>query len=73
MLWLLAAASHFPMIGFPVDTRDMDAFAANLIKYAETCEAVPLQDAHRICVISDKSGAELWGGAEFEGWRGCRG
>jgi len=64
MWWLLAAVSHFSMIGFAVDSRNPDTFANDLIKYAETCEPISLQGEHRICVISDKSGAEIWVGLD---------
>jgi hypothetical protein len=64
MWWVLAAVSHFSMIGFAVDSRNPETFADDLIKYAETCEPLLLQADHRICVISDRSGAEIWVGLD---------
>jgi hypothetical protein len=57
---LAAIASHFSMVGFPVDVRNAEALSANMIAYAQQCEPSQLQGDDYLCIVRDKSGAELW-------------
>jgi len=60
-MWLLlAAVSHFSMIGYPVATQDSQTMGVDLQRYAEHCESIPLDAGHRACLVADASGAELW-------------
>ncbi len=61
-LALAAAVSHFSMVGFPVSTSDAATMGADVEVYARSCELTPLQGSNLLCVIEDKSGAELWVG-----------
>ena len=68
-MWFLAAlgASHFAMVGFPLDTSGEQAFSSDLSRYIQVCTPEQLSPDKLVCVISDKSGAELWIGLTKKG------
>ncbi len=56
----MAAASHFSDIGFPLDMSDAASFSASLEPLTHDCPAAQqLDERDTICVIKDRSGAEL--------------
>lgn len=55
----MAAISHFTDIGFALDTSDQAAFGASMGALTSNCAAEPLGESGALCLIKDKSGAEL--------------
>ncbi len=52
--------SHFSQAGFEVNTTDVAALSQSIQPYAEKCVPEALAGADNICLVRDKSGAELW-------------
>lgn len=48
------------MIGYPVATGGAEELARDVEHYAQRCEPIELQPTKVVCLVSDKSGAELW-------------
>jgi len=68
MWWLVAAGvSHFSMVGFPIDMTSAQTAGAGFQSYAQKCDPVPLEKNSLLCVVKDKSGAELWVGLVNKG------
>jgi hypothetical protein len=63
---MLADVSHFSMVGFAMEAADRAAFTRRAAEYANNCTSYSLDRDHRICVVRDESGGELWFGLRTE-------
>jgi hypothetical protein len=60
----MAAVSHFSDAGFALDTSNQAVFGKSLSEIASHCTPETLDAANSVCLIKDKSGAELWVGLQ---------
>jgi hypothetical protein len=48
------------MVGFALDTGDSTIFAQSLQPLIDSCEKVTIDRRNELCIVRDRSGAEIW-------------